>query len=164
MLRTDYLIKGMDAPTLTYVITGTSHFASNIKPQWYRLCEIKLAFGRLTMDFAPTDHLPPQFRSDCKHFSITVNPHRDFALYFREFLDDGAVGYILASCKMNTDGKPYFHIDMLEKTLEDGEEADDLRLTTSTESLQEHGYRLAKETDDLFLSCFSILFNYKRAC
>lgn len=162
-MQTDYLIKGMDSPTLVYSICGTGHFTTNIKPLWYSLNEVKLASYQLSMVFEPTDFLPERFKSACRHYSISVRPNKSFALIFREFLAENEVRYVIVTCPENEKGEAYFHFEILAKNLEPGEEVGPLLWKTDEELLKKRGYELVKYGDDKTASFFSVLFNQKKA-
>ena len=163
-MRTDYLIKGMDSPTLVYSICGTGHFTANIRTKWYSLREIKLAAGRLSMEFDPTELLPEPYKSSCRDYSISIRPDKHFSLIFRELLSENEVRYAIVTCPIDEDGEAYFHFEILDKQLEPGEKVGPIRLNTTTELLKGFGYELVKYGDGKTASFFSVLFNQKKAC
>lgn len=153
MLKTDYLIIGLDEMSLELAIKGTAHFINNINSGWYGLEEVLLnPGGEAIMKFMPKMEVASLFHPP-KKCTITLPANETFALIVREQYqanEKTTVKYLLLNCRLNKDGAPYFHYDILQKTRPSKKEDENARIhiPVATEQLIGEGFKLIKAYDD----------------
>jgi hypothetical protein len=160
--KQDYLLMGLEAPTLNCTISGTGHFAHNIVPSWYFLDEVELVAGEACMAFRPTENVPNELRKVCDHCNISVLPHKDFMLIVREVVNSTS-RYVLLTCRVK-DGEIFFHYDVLQKAvIAEVEEKGSIRPDTTVKTLVESGYIIISSADSKSPNFFAVILDHNEA-
>lgn len=151
MLKTDYLIIGLDEMSLELTIKGTAHFMNNITSGWYSLEEISLnPGGKATLKFAPKKEVALLFPA-LKECTITISANEAFSLVERELYstdEKTTAKYVLLNCRLNDAGMPYFHYDILQKTMPARKDGEYFHINVEKEKLISEGYKILKTVDD----------------
>ena len=165
MVNADFTINGLDEPTLVLKIQGTSHFLHNMNAGWYFIDEIELSAGEANVTFAPTNNLPEQLRNygKCK---ITFMPHENLELIVKE-TDSAkhcsAIKFVFLNCKLNKQGKPYFHYDILQKAFAKESFNSPIPRNVTIEGLLEEGYTREISGDDEDACFYSTILDHRMA-
>ena len=141
----DYMISGLDAMTVELVLAGSSHFMNNLNPSFYAISDITLIDGEANISFVPTDNLPEQLHMPVR-YSITVRPHEAFSLVVKD-MTKKKTKYVFLNCRLDEEGKPFFHFDILSKANESPVD-ERIHRGVSVAELLIAGYILEKSYDD----------------
>ena len=102
MFKKDFLIQGLNNPTIKLMVEGTGHFMQNIVPAWYQLNQVELTPLRAIMSFSPVAVLPNELCSPVD-YCISVAPHTEFQLVAEEIEESSSaptsIRYIILKCQ-----------------------------------------------------------------
>ena len=164
MVTTDFLIQGLDSPSLPATISGTGHFRNNIASAWYQVDELVLSGEEAIISFMPTNDIPEEYRS-CAEYSIRLFPHKDFRLIVRKVYstpNSKALKYIFLDCRVEND-VPCWHYDILQKSIKD-EAVHPIHRDDTVADLLEKGYALiGSGCDDIFDPHTTIIEHRRKA-
>ena len=166
MLKTDYRIDGLDDMTIEMSIKGTAHFMNNIVSGWYSLDEVNLTpGGKVKLQFTPADEIKHAYPA--KECSLVLSAHKSFSLIEKEQYstdDKTTIKYVFINCQINDEGQPYFHYEILQKTMAGVLPEECIHINTTAESLISEGYSRLKSIDDKARSgCMVVLENHRKA-
>ena len=152
MLKTDYLITGLDEASLELTIKGTNHFMNNLVSGWYSLEEVLLTpGGKVKLLFCPNEEIATLFPA--REYSITLYANESFSLVEKEIYsteEKSTVKYVFLNCHINDQEQPYFHYEILQKKM-DAPIADDdkrIHMYMTPEQLISEGFSRIKNVDD----------------
>ena len=157
----DYMISGLDAMTVELVLAGSSHFMNNLNPSFYAISDITLIDGEANISFVPTDNLPEQLHMPV-NYSIMIQPHEAFSLVVKDTTKK-KTKYVFLNCRLDEEGKPFFHFDVLSKTNK-GPVDERIHRGVSVAELLIAGYVLEKSYDDKKSTIAAVtLYGHKKA-
>jgi hypothetical protein len=150
MRTEDFIMRGLDEPSVRISIDGTSHFVHNMVPGWYRIDRIELNAGRINMVFMPNPDLPEVL--GVEPCNVTISPNKALEIVVKvvdnsEDNTSATIKYAIINCKTAEDGHAYFHFDILEKDTP-YHPKQTINMMASVELLLGKGYKLVRSCDD----------------
>ena len=115
----DYLIQGLESPTLEVIVDGTGHFLKNVISAWYCLVQVELTADRVNMTFEPSEHLPDELIGQKGQYTLSVRPDPQFALTVSETDQEGSAyanKVVLLRCCPDDKGRLVFNYEIFVKT------------------------------------------------
>lgn len=164
MFKTDYLIDGLDTMTLEVTVSGTMHFLKNISTGRYTIEGITLSpGGQATLFFRPREDIRTIYKT--RRCCITVSADEAFSLVVKEQCsahERTTTKYIFLNCRTNDAGEPYFHCDILQKSVKGAIVTGGVRTGTTPEHLLVEGFKKIQSIDDKTRSSNSVILDYRR--
>lgn len=165
MLKTDYRIDGLDDLSLEMSIKGTAHFMNNIVSGWYSLDEVDLKpGGKVKLTFSPTAEIKKTYpTNEC---SLTLTAHTALSIIEKEQYstdEKTTIKFVFLNCQLNDDGQPYFHYEILQKSMAGSLPTESIHLDITPEKLLSEGYNRLKSIDDKTRSGSIVVLESRRA-
>jgi hypothetical protein len=164
MFSSDYTIDGLDSMSLEVTVSGSMHFIRNLGTNWYKIEGITLSEGNAILNFMPRDDVKTLLKSPCR---VTIPADEAFSLVVKEQCgtrDRTTIKYIFLNCRTNEAGEPYFHCEILQKSVNGRILTGGVRAGTTSEHLIREGFQKIKSIDDKTCSSNSVILeNHRKA-